>query len=190
MLRGTIQTTSTITVLVVDSDVETADMVQEFLHNTLGCQALVATTANAAMQFADSHPEAIVLSEADLPDSDGIVFLEELRHRHPDRRCMLMTTETHVSQAVAAMRAGAMDLFVKPFDLGQLAQAIRRAGTQQQRTDQLARRHQRLRATTKRVIRQRRDLRRKVDLLCNDVVGAYRDLASKVLAIEHSEGSR
>src|SRR5471030_3475565 len=102
-------------VLVVEDDAA----LREALIDTLraaGLPALAAADAPAALQLLQSEEIALVISDVQMPGPDGYQLLTSIRRLRPDLPVVLMTAFGTVSQAVAAMREGATDYIVKPFD--------------------------------------------------------------------------
>ena len=56
-----------------------------------------------------------VLLDLKLPDADGMEILEAIRGRNPNVYVIVMTGYSTVSNAIAAMKAGAFDFLPKPF---------------------------------------------------------------------------
>ena len=76
------------------------------------------------------------------------------------------------------------DLFVKPFPFQDLLDATQRAVVGNDLKRQHAVKYRRMRELVRHVIRERRDLNRRTELVCRDLVEAHRRLVHRVLAIE------
>lgn len=87
---------------------------------------MAATAAEGRAQFRD-RPVPVVLLDLTLPDGDGLDVLHDLRLIRPDVRVVVITAHGNVGRAVEAMRAGAHDFLVKPFDGDRLVAATRGA---------------------------------------------------------------
>jgi len=83
----------------------------------------VATAAEGLRAFRSSGPCAVLL-DLMLPDREGIDLLAELRALRPETPVIVITANGSVNKAVEAMRAGATDFLVKPFDAQRLLSAI------------------------------------------------------------------
>jgi two-component system NtrC family response regulator len=59
-----------------------------------------------------------------MPGKDGITVLRELKARQPELPVLMVTAYADVSDAVAAMRCGAYDYVIKPFDPEEIARAV------------------------------------------------------------------
>jgi two-component system, repressor protein LuxO len=85
--------------------------------------AVARTAAEGLAQFAALQP-AIVLVDLVLPDSDGLQLMQTILATQPGTSVIAITANGSVNRAVDAMRAGAHDFLVKPFDEGRLLSAV------------------------------------------------------------------
>ena len=93
-----------------------------------GLHTLAFSKAHAVLRHARSgHPAGAVLIDLSLRDKDGIEVLRELRTLITDLPCFIVTAQHDVETAVQAMKAGAEDYFVKPFDPAVLVGAVESA---------------------------------------------------------------
>jgi two-component system response regulator FlrC len=102
-------------VLVVEDD----PALREALVDTLraaGLTALAAADAAGALQLLGSEDIGLVISDVHMPGGNGYELLSSIKRLHPYLPVVLMTAYGTVAQAVAAMREGATDYIVKPFD--------------------------------------------------------------------------
>lgn len=73
-----------------------------------GAQGLALLSANPQMD--------LIISDIRMPNIDGMTFLQEVKRYYPEIEVILMTAYAEVESAVTAMKAGAFDYIVKPFD--------------------------------------------------------------------------
>ena len=112
-------------VLVVEDDAP----LREALIDTLraaGLTALAAGEASEALRLLASEEIALVISDVQMPGPSGYELLSAIKRLRPHLPVVLMTAYGTVSQAVAAMREGATDYIVKPFDARALIDMARR----------------------------------------------------------------
>ncbi len=117
--------TSNEPVLVVEDDAA----LREALVDTLTCAGLpVVAAADAAegLQRLESDDPALVISDVQMQGMNGYQLLTAIKQRRPDLPVVLMTAYGTVAQAVAAMREGATDYIVKPFEAQALIDMARR----------------------------------------------------------------
>ena len=69
----------------------------------------------------------LVLSDIVMPEMDGLKLLGELRMEDPDVPVIMVTAMHDISIALEAIRAGAYDYILKPFEKDQLHLSVRRA---------------------------------------------------------------
>jgi two-component system response regulator FlrC len=102
-------------VLVVEDD----EALREALCDTLtlaGFRARGARDGEAALQALARQPAGLVVSDVQMTPMDGLTLLRRLRAEHPRAQVLLMTAYGTIQQAVEAMREGAADYLVKPFE--------------------------------------------------------------------------
>jgi two-component system, NtrC family, response regulator AtoC len=74
---------------------------------------------------------SILLVDLKMPGIDGLQVLEEAKRVQPESAAVIMTAYATVDTAVAAMKIGAYDYLVKPFDPEELSLMIQKIVTQQ-----------------------------------------------------------
>jgi DNA-binding NtrC family response regulator len=130
------------TVLVVDDDAAVA----EFCHQALsdaGHAAIVVNTAEHALAVLDEHEIDVVLSDVKMPGMDGVDLLRSIAPGHAGPDVVLMTGFASIPSAVQAIRLGAYDYLVKPFEASDLQTSLHRlAELRAMRTENLALRFQ------------------------------------------------
>lgn len=102
-------------VLIVEDD----PALREALSDTLSLGRYpheVAGSAEQALVLLGRQSFAMVVSDVNMPGMDGHALLRILRERFPQLPVLLMTAYGTVQQAVVAMRDGAVDYLVKPFE--------------------------------------------------------------------------
>ena len=112
-------------VLVVEDDAELREALVDTLR-AAGLSALSAPDAPAALQLLESEEIALVISDVQMPGPNGYQLLSSIKQRRPDLPVVLMTAYGTVAQAVAAMREGATDYIIKPFDAQALIEMAQR----------------------------------------------------------------
>jgi two-component system, repressor protein LuxO len=113
-------------VLIVE-DAASLSLVYENVLGRAGHRVVTAPTLARARELATSEGFPLVLLDLQLPDGDGLSLLAELRAESPDTRIIVITANGSINRAVEAMRAGAFDFLVKPFDESRLMTAVRNA---------------------------------------------------------------
>jgi DNA-binding NtrC family response regulator len=113
-------------VLIVD-DEEGIRKVLEVSLSQAGYHVATAAQGKDAIQIVrDEHPD-IVLADIKMPGMDGIELQTRLNQADPELTIVLMTAYASVETAIKAMKNGAYDYIVKPFDPDDLSLLVGRA---------------------------------------------------------------
>src|SRR2546423_10609834 len=114
-------------ILVVDDE----ETIREVVSSMLGSghyECKQAASAFEALALLDSGEEfELMLSDLLMPDLDGIGLLERTKEKFPDMPVVMVTAVHDISVALAAIRNGAYDYLLKPFEREQLMATVRRA---------------------------------------------------------------
>jgi DNA-binding NtrC family response regulator len=81
----------------------------------------------AALDLLRHEDFDLVLTDKLLPKMDGIELVRQLKADHPDVAVVVMTAHATVEAAVEALRLGAVDFLLKPFDLTEAVLVLRHA---------------------------------------------------------------
>lgn len=91
-----------------------------------------AASAEAGLEAARQHPPDVLLLDVRLPGIDGLTAMGQFRSYMQDSPIIVMTAFGGLDTAVDAMRQGAFEYLVKPFDVATAQEAIERALKQSQ----------------------------------------------------------
>jgi len=100
------------------------------LHRTLelaGYEVLPVQSAEEALDTLKAEDVDLVLTDRRLPGMDGVGLVRHVKAEHADLAVVVMTAYGSIESAVEAMRLGAEDYLVKPFEAPELLLVIRRA---------------------------------------------------------------
>jgi DNA-binding NtrC family response regulator len=114
-------------ILVVDDETIVRESLSAWLRQDAH-EVEVAENAKEALRLAARSRHDIALVDIKMPGMDGLALQQHLSAADPELAVILMTAYASVESAVAAMKAGAYDYIVKPFDPDDLSLLIRRAG--------------------------------------------------------------
>jgi len=113
-------------ILVVDDE----EAIREVVSTLLEAQGYVCTVRQNGRLALEAFREGafdLVLSDIVMPEMDGLKLLAELRRDDPDVPVIMVTAMHDISIALEAIRAGAYDYILKPFERDQLHMSVRRA---------------------------------------------------------------
>lgn len=106
-------------VLVVEDDPGLREAIGDTLE-LAGRAYLAVDGGEQALKALSEQAFSIVVSDVRMMPMDGITLLKEIRTRLPHLPVVLMTAYAEVEKAVDAMRSGACDFLLKPFEPGAL----------------------------------------------------------------------
>jgi len=107
------------TILIVDDEKNIRAHLATYLRGQ-GHTAETAGDAAEALATLERLEADVVLSDVRMAGMDGMELLREIRGRRPEAVVVLMTAYATVRGAVEALREGAYDYLVKPFDLDEI----------------------------------------------------------------------
>ena len=114
-------------ILVVDDEEPIRDIVASML-GTAGYACKQASSGMEALAVLTSGEEfELMLSDLMMADLDGIGLLERTKEKYPDMPVVMVTAVHDISVALAAIRNGAYDYLLKPFEREQLLNTVSRA---------------------------------------------------------------
>ena len=114
-------------ILVVDDEAVVRDSLGGWFRQD-GHAVDLAESAREALRLSARGRHDIALVDIKMPGMDGLELQSRLAAADPDLAVILMTAYASVDTAVRAMKAGAYDYIVKPFDPDELSLLIKRAG--------------------------------------------------------------
>ena len=117
-------------VLIVEDDADSRETLCESLETAGFAVAQCADAASAKERLEAFAYDGLVV-DLHLPDTSGMSVLEEAAARYPEIKSVVMTGFGGVAEAVEAMKRGAVDFLIKPFQLSQLARVLETAVDQQ-----------------------------------------------------------
>lgn len=113
-------------ILVVDDDINLLDLIHMRLE-TSGYNVVAANHENVAKEVAIQEVFDVAVVDLQLVKQDGLSLMEELHDIHPDLSVIIMTAHGSRETKVEAMKRGAFNYLVKPFDSRELILQIERA---------------------------------------------------------------
>lgn len=117
--------TKTVSVLVVDDNVDLAEDVQEILEDD-GVDVDVAANGAVALEKLDARTYDLVLTDMKMPEIGGLELVQRIKARAPETPVLLMTAFADPDTLEAAHTAGALACLPKPLDFNRLIAVVAR----------------------------------------------------------------
>lgn len=170
-------------IMLVEPDAEVTEIVVRALSRRFDAYITCVSTAEDCLDTELLEPHDLVITDLDLAKDDGLYLAEQL-FTLSARPVFVLADDPDRDDMVRAMGIGVRQMFVKPFPVGTLLDAADvslRSYTLKRK--QLIR-HHRTRDLLRKIIRERRELNQRIDLICRDLVGAHRRLVNRVIEKE------
>jgi DNA-binding response OmpR family regulator len=167
-------------VLLVAEDPVTITEITAFLTLNLEADLTVVDSLKQAEVLAAGNGFDLALVASELSDGNGLCFLRG-RKSAGSLPIIMLDEQPDAERVLEALRAGAADVFTRPFDMRHMRGVVRRTIKNSAAQKKLEVRNRRLRKLSSRLVRDRRELRQRIDLICRDVVLAYRRLVEKTM---------
>jgi DNA-binding NtrC family response regulator len=113
------------TVLIVDDDPSARRLLQVRLR-ALGCEPIMAADGKEALDLLRRDLPTAMLLDLEMPRMGGLELLRELRRGGIDVPTIVITAHGSIETAVEAMKEGAYDFLLKPFDPDHLEIVVRK----------------------------------------------------------------
>jgi len=167
-------------ILILLPDNETTEQIISVLGKRERVRIDRTASVSDAVKLLTDDEFDLILCDLDLGRESGWQFMNRPGHKNLNMRTVVLGQRTHFSDAMAAIRAGAVDYLAQPADRDNLATRVWKAFD-----DAVHDRHKeatihRLRRICKRLNAARLDVTSQIDDLCNDLVQAYDELAGQI----------
>jgi putative nucleotidyltransferase with HDIG domain len=113
-------------ILIVDDEEAIREIVATLLQNQ-GYRCASVANGKQAVEYLRRNTVDVVLSDMVMPEMDGLQLLAWEHTHDPDVPVIMVTAIHDVSTALEAIRGGAYDYILKPFEKDQLFMSVRRA---------------------------------------------------------------
>jgi two-component system NtrC family response regulator len=114
------------TVLLVDDDTSLRKVV-EFNLEQEGYAVVSASDGKEALALHDKHKPDLVITDIKMPGMSGIDLLKEIKRRDIEQLVIVITAFGTIDNAIEAMKLGAYDYIMKPFNRDELKLVVRKA---------------------------------------------------------------
>ena len=113
-------------VLVIDDDKDVAYSFQRVLADE-PVEVAGVTRGEEGLKNLRKQPADLVLLDVRIGEENGLEILRQIRKEHPRQLVIVMTAHGTAQTAIEAMKHGAFDYVLKPFDVPELLGLLRRA---------------------------------------------------------------
>jgi putative nucleotidyltransferase with HDIG domain len=113
-------------ILIVDDEEAIREVISALLK-AQGHECASVSNVLAAQEFLGRHRMDLVLSDMVMPEMDGMQLVEWLHKTEPDIPIIMVTANSEIEKALNAIRQGAYDYILKPFEKDQLYFSVQRA---------------------------------------------------------------
>jgi putative nucleotidyltransferase with HDIG domain len=157
-------------ILVVDDEAAVGELLVQVLQRA-GHQAVSALNGLQALDLLAAQQPDLMVTDLRMPGMGGMELVEHSRALHPDVDIMVLTAHATLESAIQALKLGAQDYIIKPFDVRDLTDKVNRCLTG--RFERLAARH----APPGPLVALHKTLARSVDPLgaCRDIIELISD---------------
>jgi putative nucleotidyltransferase with HDIG domain len=118
-------TTASPRILIVDDEVEITEILADLLSEDYDC--LRAGSAEQAITELRHNEFQLVISDITMPGMSGLEMIPHVKTLSPDTVVVMISGMQTVESAIGALRLGAFDYLMKPFDLRQVEAVVKRA---------------------------------------------------------------
>lgn len=160
-------------------DARTTELIAEIVLRLQPRITHVSSVDDARRAIRMTRP-TLIIADQYLDDGHGMDIIP--RDGSLKTPFILLAEQIDADRMLEALRLGVADVFEQPVESDAVIDAIERLHKRETIRRRDERRTRRLRRMSSKLIRDRRDLRQRVDLICNDIVVAYRQLAEKVVS--------
>jgi two-component system, NtrC family, response regulator AtoC len=120
--------TPPLTILAVDDEPNMRRLLEISLRQA-GYRALSAGNGREALEIIRQQQIDLVVSDLHMPGMNGLQLLDVIRNEHEHLPLIMVTAQGEIKTAVEAMKLGASDYILRPFELETLEIAIEKALT-------------------------------------------------------------
>jgi two-component system response regulator AtoC len=113
-------------ILVVDDEEKMRRLLEMSLKN-MGHDVVMAADGVEALTCCDEAPFDLILTDLKMPRMDGLQLLRTLRERGEEVPVIVLTAFGTIETAVEAMKLGASDYIIRPFEMETVELAVTRA---------------------------------------------------------------
>jgi DNA-binding NtrC family response regulator len=113
-------------ILVIDDEKRMCDSIKVLLTN-IGYEVDTAENGRTGIESLKTRPYGLVITDLMMPELDGFAVMKYIKENCPNTLVIVITGYASVESAVRAIRSGAYDYILKPFDFEIIKISVERA---------------------------------------------------------------
>ena len=113
-------------ILVVDDEPGVCHSFKKVLGRE-GYNVITASNGNEAIEKAGTENPSLIIMDVSMPEMDGLEALQRLKSLYPELTIIMMTAYSTTDKAISAMKYGAYDYLIKPFENAKLISLVEKA---------------------------------------------------------------
>lgn len=113
-------------ILLIDDDPGIRDTLPKVLADE-GCAVVIESRGDSGLARASQEPFNVIITDLKMPGLNGLDLVRQLHATQPRLPIILVTAYGTTQTAIEAIKLGAYDYLLKPFNIPQLLELIRRA---------------------------------------------------------------
>jgi putative two-component system response regulator len=113
-------------ILIVDDEESIRTVIaQRLIKENYSC--VTASNGKEALRHLYGNNFSLIISDVKMPEMDGMELLSNVKALDPNMMMIVMTAYPEIDIAIEAMRLGAYDFIIKPFDLELMVLTVKKA---------------------------------------------------------------
>lgn len=121
-------------IVIIDDEKSLLDLLSRVFAKE-GYKVQATTSASRAIEIIENEDLDLLISDIRLPEISGMEILKRCREVRPDVPVIMITAYGNMKQAIEALKMGALDYIIKPFDIEELKITVAK-GLEKRRLEQ------------------------------------------------------
>ena len=114
-------------ILIVDDEKNMCRSLEILLESETNCKVSSVPSAEAAIKAIDKTDYDLVVTDLTMPGMNGMELLRYIKEHSPQVQVIMMTAYSSVQSAIEAIKIGAYDYLLKPFNDDEFLLSVRKA---------------------------------------------------------------
>lgn len=171
-------------ILAVIQDPASLELLSDAAARSFDAQITCAYNGSDALDVDQVEIHHIAILSLDQPDMSGFELARRLL-KIRFRPVIMIAADPTGKDVMEALRLGVTDFLPTPLDRDSLMNALTRCLCRGRAMRRTVERQKKQRLLVRRLLRDRRNLNQRIELICRDMVGAYRRVFHRILSLEN-----